>query len=511
MMRTGLFALPLGFMEIIIIGVVIVLIIKAIAGSKDAGKVIAAILAVLSVIIVLTIVFAVFSFVGVRSSTQREMAVSQSARMQAATAVEQANTEVKRAEAHVKHVQADVQAEIDAKTEAVAQRVLGTSIVPGPEDPPNPGRSHEVAQADAAVADAAEVDEALSVQSGVLIAGSPWTDDVEEHQGFVADRYPSLASAAEALGRQVGGELLQHVPDMQDSDAAPVYVWMQTDDQEPATSDGVLLVTRPVLEQVADGIRQALENPAGVSVERPTSTDAIAVRISVGNMTFDFHNKWRQQTESGSGFVLAQVDTPDSDFSVKQPFEQVPWIDDPTRFAKDFKSGHWLIAYSDGTHTSHGEARQAAINTAAALLVDQAEARVAQMSPSEVHRFEQKRAGDPDWLRDRIADELESRNHLTDQFTQRFDRSYGTVWREAVLIDDDPGMMDRITDALVGSLDAQVTHQRNTWFRFIALAGLIFGTYLFLNMATKGYYAWMLRLAAVAGIIGVVLFLSFLA
>ena len=33
----------------------------------------------------------------------------------------------------------------------------------------------------------------------------------------------------------------------------------------------------------------------------------------------------------------------------------------------------------------------------------------------------------------------------------------------------------------------------------------VLGTYVFLNMATKGYYTWMLRLAAIAGVGGVIL------
>ena len=55
-------------------------------------------------------------------------------------------------------------------------------------------------------------------------------------------------------------------------------------------------------------------------------------------------------------------------------------------------------------------------------------------------------------------------------------------------------------------LDSKISRDRATWFSFAAMLGLVFGTYLFLNMATKGYYSWTLRTALVLGIAGIVLF-----
>ncbi len=488
------FALPLGMLQLALIGVILVLILKWIFGSKNAGKTIAAILIAGTVMVVVMI-----GFFGLALVTRTSVTRNHVTHQEALIAPEKIEAQSFRSDSFLVEVEqqdekaAEIQAAYDETVSEVSQRVLGEPLVPGPEDPPNTGRSQVT-----------KTTGSTPAYGQVLIAGSPWTDDVEEHQGFVADRYPSLESAAEALGRQVGGELLQHVSVLQSSEATPVYVWMHTNIQEPATREGALLMTRPVLEQVAEGIRQQLENPAGVSVERPASDEAIIVRVSTGNVTFDNHNKWRKYAVSGSGFVLAQVETPGYDFSLQQTFDQVPWVEDPARFAKEFRGGHWMLAYSEGTHTSHEEARRAAINAAAEILIGQADARVSQMSQGDIHRFAQKRESDPDWLRDRIADELASRNHATDQFTQRFDRPYGTVWREAILIDAEPGMMDRITDSLVGSLDAQASHHRATWFSYFALGGLILGTYVLLNTATKGYYAMSLGLVAAAGLIGAI-------
>ena len=93
-----------------------------------------------------------------------------------------------------------------------------------------------------------------------------------------------------------------------------------------------------------------------------------------------------------------------------------------------------------------------------------------------------------------------SRNLLTDRFTQSFDRPYGTVWREAVLVDASPKRVEEIARSLVQGVQSRVVHSRTTWLSFFGLGGLVFGTYLFLNMATKGYYTWALRLAALGGL-----------
>lgn len=362
--------------------------------------------------------------------------------------------------------------------------------------------------------------EVVQSSTGVTVAGRPWTDAVEEFRDFEADVYPSIETAAEALGRNIGRDLMEHVPAAQPANTTPVYVWMQSDGEDPATRDGVLLVTRPVLEAVADGIRQKLVNPDVVTVERPTAgrssavtaeDGVIVVRVHVNDVRFDNHNRWRKHTESGSGFLVAEVDTPDFDFSRNMRFDQKPWVADPSRFASQYPGGHWLIAYSDMSNTQQVFAHNDAIRAAAESLLPKAEAYVSRLSPGQQHLYEQKKAADPDWLRKRIADELVSRNHQTDSFVQRYDRPNYTVWREALLIDAGPGVVENITAAMVNSLSARQADQRNTWFSFIALAGLIFGTYLFLNMATKGYYAWMLRLAAVAGVGGAVLLIRFLA
>jgi hypothetical protein len=339
-----------------------------------------------------------------------------------------------------------------------------------------------------------------SVASGITVAGTPWSDAVEQFQDFEADVYPSMQAAAEALGRRVGQRLME-AADAGDSDKRSIYVWR----------DGDLgAISRDVLEAVATGIRQKLDEPAYVSVERPVSNDAVAVGLAVQEIQFDNHNRWGKKAESHSGSIAVRVKTPDGPFAVSTRYIEIPWVADRSAFAASYSNGDWLVGYSDGTHTTHEEAKQDAIWAATDVLLPLAKSRISQLSSSDQHHFAQQMQKDANWLRNRVADELVSRNLLTDRFAQRFDRPYGTVWREAVLVDASPKRVEAIARSLVQGVDAKVTHERNTFISFLALGGLVFGTYLFLNMATKGYYAWALRFAAVGGIAAVVFMAKFL-
>ncbi len=346
-------------------------------------------------------------------------------------------------------------------------------------------------------------DEAVSGQgSGVTVAGQPWSSAVEEYQDFEADVYPSLEAAAEALGRRAGQEFMGPMASV-DGDTPSLYVWRDAGGGDSSPDDGTLIITPEVLETIASGMRQKLLDPAYVSVEMPPTPDAITVRVMIPSVTFDNHNRWRKHTESKSGGIAIRTETSGGPFYAIARFVDAPWLENRSAFAKNFPNGDWLVGYSDGTHATHADAQWDALTTASEALLPLARARINHMSGSDQHQFNQQMAKNPNWLRDRVADELRSRNMVTDQFTQQFDRSYGPVWREAILVDASPNRVEEIARSLVKGINVRVSHQKTTWFSYIALAALVIGTYLFLNMATKGYYAWSLRAALVIGLVAV--------
>jgi len=86
---------------------------------------------------------------------------------------------------------------------------------------------------------------------------------------------------------------------------------------------------------------------------------------------------------------------------------------------------------------------------------------------------------------------------VIDQFVQSFDGSTGDIWRQALLLDVSTAPLRRLETRI--SSVARVS--RMTWARMIGSAvgvvALIAVIYFFLNMATRGYYEWSLRIAGV--------------
>ena len=101
------------------------------------------------------------------------------------------------------------------------------------------------------------------------------------------------------------------------------------------------------------------------------------------------------------------------------------------------------------------------------------------------------------WVDQEASRRLKSGDLQTDVFTQEFKRPYGSVWRSAVLVH-----VPRDTAReMLNDYQLQTEARRSSWLRtFLSGAGLfavILAVYLFLNMATRGYYVWSVRLATV--------------
>ncbi|MEZ6193077.1 MAG: hypothetical protein R3C45_17530 [Phycisphaerales bacterium] len=511
-MRVGLLSLPLGLFGSIIVIVLVVAIANVLSKSRNTGRTLVAGFAALLAVGLFLLGFLGFFMVGTRTVVSHEAA--------ARTAVLQAQAEAIEAQKQVQAQAAEIQARIENGTTPgdrimyedpathVSQVVVPVIVdehgqalnVSGPVSRSQDrhgevSTSHEVS----AHGEAGHAAVPVESSSGVTVAGRPWTDAVEEHQDFEADVYPSIENAAEALGRRVGQKLVSTF-DTNEKPTPMVYVWRDVVAGNTENQNGEMIVTRELLEAVASGLRQKLQEPAYVSVEQPPTPEDIAVNVAIPEVSFENHNRWRTHAESRSGSIALRVQSPDGPFSISTRFADTPWLTDRTGFVRQYANGDWLVAYSDGTDSTHEGAREDALHAATDVLLPLAQSRISQLPASDQHRFAQQMAKDPSWLRDRVSNELVSRNLVTDRFAQRFDRSYGTVWREAVLVNASPTRVEEIARSLVQGVDAKVSYQRNTWFSFFALAGLIFGTYLFLNMATKGYYAWMLRLAALGGV-----------
>ena len=179
-------------------------------------------------------------------------------------------------------------------------------------------------------------------------------------------------------------------------------------------------------------------------------------------------------------------------------FLDKPWAADPGRYLSHTKDRN-IVAQSRRQHANPQLAMHDAMADAAAQLLPHVRRGIrravadGQLDPQ---------AEMPDGrLRELIIDRIHSGELIVDRFTSRSRRSYGDVWRQSLLIDASPHVMDRLAINLGGQAMAYRNVQLGSWSKLALSIGgimlLILLVYLLLNAATKGYYAWILRLVAV--------------
>jgi len=302
---------------------------------------------------------------------------------------------------------------------------------------------------------------------------------------FLADVYPSAAQAARALARQ------------------------SAKSAESVSEGGLpmLRVTgrapREMLEQVAEVFRgEALARKVEVSeasalaATQPRSGSEVlcALRVDAGEQ----------------GGVQLVLSGPTGQVTRTARFVTKPWAANFARYVSESAGSH-VLAQSRWLCSSFTEADQAARDDAAGQLMvhfrQSIERAIAggRLGPGD-------RPSDNE-LRRLIGVELRRGGLVTDRFTQRFRRPYGDVWRQSLLVDSSPKTVDPLAAAVVSQTAGHRSAVVSSWARIATsiggLALLIFVLYLVLNAATKGYYVWVLRVAAaalvVAGIAAVLL------
>jgi hypothetical protein len=93
--------------------------------------------------------------------------------------------------------------------------------------------------------------------------------------------------------------------------------------------------------------------------------------------------------------------------------------------------------------------------------------------------------------------DIENRGMIMDRFSQQLYGMAGPICRHALLIDLSPNKIQPLANAKF----AVAIQQQRTWAKillsFVGMAAVILLVYAFLNAATRGYYSWSLRIAAV--------------
>ncbi len=324
------------------------------------------------------------------------------------------------------------------------------------------------------------------VPSAAPAGGRPspiWSEGVENE--YEADVYPSRRAAVEALAARLEG----WVQDVAEDANEPVKIVLFQDEWERS----LMWRFERALEDALPGMPCAIE--AG---HRNIGWDEIGITLGF-EVTQSQSAPWDSQGQAllHRGRVVAHARHRERETTAIQSFMEKPWADDFTTFANEHSDRQFIVARSQEACTSENEARRQAEEDACVQILGRLD-RVGPAAPGQ-----RPPAVVP-------ADILKG-GFIVDQFVQSFDGLSGRLWRQAVLIDASPEKLARLEQ----QQNAQMHTERLTWAGMVLSAlgvvVVILATYLFLNMATRGYYVWSLRIAgtvlAIAGIVSVLLVL----
>lgn len=339
-----------------------------------------------------------------------------------------------------------------------------------------------------------------------------WTPS-DQHV-FEADLYPSKQSAAVALAKH---SLNQYLAELMPNETLQAVSVSVSEDLNGAILDRMTAqITQQVslarttgfqavppqtaLRVTVDSVRASAAAPA----DSPSATPGSLILRFVTTRDLS-----AEQSDDGAvGEIQLTLRTQAGERLRTARFVNAPWAEGFARWTRQ-GPGTWVLGESDQLWPTEDQARTDAFQRAAEGIERQLRdyiARNGRYAPAStiVER--------PGWLMGQIIGELQSGHLVKTEFNQGFERPYGKVYRRAVLVNLPPERIQQLADRYFRHVD-QV---RDTWGRSLgsalALVALVFLVYLVLNAATRGYYVWVMRTAAVmAAVVGVFLVYLFAA
>ncbi len=320
-----------------------------------------------------------------------------------------------------------------------------------------------------------------------------WSEGVDDQ--YEADIYPSKKAAVSALGPKLKDWVREVVTEANE----PIKIVLFQEDHNRS----VVWRFERSLEEAIPGVTCSIEsgsrnidlNEIGMTLRFEVDTSQTP---SWENHSPILQENVRPMILMDSGRAVAKARCRERETTVTQSFSEKPWADDFSAFVNERPDRHFLVARSRSACTSENEAKR----QAEADACEQLSLRLADAFP--------KSFPGPEIPGVTLAD-LQEDGFVVDQFVQSFDGLSGRLWRQALLIEVSRSKMARLErDKRIG-----MRVERMTWAHMIlssigALA-IIVVSYLFLNMATRGYYVWSLRIAgvvlAIAGIVSIILIL----
>ncbi len=318
-----------------------------------------------------------------------------------------------------------------------------------------------------------------------------WHEGVELE--MPADVYPSLDSAVRALARRAEGLIQKALAGEPMPDQVLIY--------QTSENSGIVHAFRRELKDrlgVDARIVQQINASPPTRDETAVVQHLLTFKLRVENDRFHYIQGDDAETRQRTGLLDLTVKGPAAVADAQVEYHEKPWLVDFASFQSKHRDRSYIIARSTTSATSKAQAEGEAL--------DQAARRAAEIIDRMRARTPDRLLG-PSFKIDAIS--LQQRGLVLDRFNQRFYGAAGPIWRSAVLVDISPDKFQPLVDDEVSVMRVE----RLTWARMLltllGLGVLITVVYVFLDVATRGYYTWSLRVAAIllaaAGVVLVLL------
>ncbi len=201
--------------------------------------------------------------------------------------------------------------------------------------------------------------------------------------------------------------------------------------------------------------------------------------------------------------IAAEMDTPDAAKALRalEPANVIPaskkWADDLQGFAQS-NPGQWIVGHCEQPCLSEAEAIKVATDDAV------------RAAYPKVREDLGISLTDANWLRRRIAKDIEAGQLQADSFVEKFERPYGTLWTDSILLDLSPKALDPLVQHYREEIAARRAHFGIAIVISFAVTAGAWIVCLILNVLTRGYFATRLRFAAaVVTLVAIVVSLQF--
>ena len=310
-------------------------------------------------------------------------------------------------------------------------------------------------------------------------AGDPAHDFDQAHavdpgESLVADRYPSQSQAVKALAA--------HLP--------------ETIEQCTNVVDAIRLnlgeyeAGEPIRAAVfrSFGTAKVTSDSAGESASDSTNQVGVTLKIAA--------HLDRSPKSPPSGTVEITVAGPRGTRLLSTKYIEQPWAADPLQFAAEHSGQSWYVIRAARLCVSPEEAHRAAIDNAVSSLLPLIAQRAGRHFVPGMGLSRGVLS---------VTDDLCKSLPIKDRFVQRFDRAYGTVYAESLLIQASPSWLDRIERDQARAAAQHDVRARTTLASAMIVLATILIAYLFLNGITKSYFSGRLRTVAIFLALGVIL------